>query len=749
MPPDTVQELDALSEFDQRHSRAGRLEYYAQYRVYRFNDRMMFAGLVALAVVFLIPWHVAVIALSLTFLGEWLDHAVMRRVPGLLASGRSVTFVHRLTVASAALQAMGVAGFVILIGLSVDSAVSALFCIAFLTAASVDVCGVLPFHRAAVLIRLAIYGPVGLALIAHRELGNSTLGMSFDILGVLILGAMVAFFMQQVTRAHSESVENSRSAIATRVATEFLNANLMEQEAELRRLSLVARHARDSVIVAGPDRRILWVNNAFVDQTGFTKEEVLGKRGGDLLNGPETDLEVLAEIGKNLQMGRAYRAEVLHYTKDHHKLWVDLQCVPVFGDTGEIELFISVERDITQARVREYELAQAKVVAEDGARAKSAFLATMSHEIRTPMNGIIGMAELIARAPLNDELRLYVSTIRESADALLKIINDILDLSKLDANKLTIEEASFSLRDCVFGVANLLRGQALEKGLTLDIDIIGKIPNTLAGDDGRIRQILLNLIGNAVKFTETGGVVLTVRHSEKDGAHHVQLDIQDTGIGIPPDRLDHIFEQFAQADGATNRRFGGTGLGLSISRQLARRMGGDITATSVPGQGSCFTVALALGTADTAPATTPVDTVPAQAQATEGQTILVAEDNRTNRLLMRKFLQDLPIDLHFAVNGAEAVAQTQALHPDLIFMDMSMPEMDGIEATRHIRLLTIPRQPHIVALTANAFDTDRRACLDAGMNDFLAKPVRRAQLVKVIRAQGHLPDVDPPMAASG
>jgi len=266
------------------------------------------------------------------------------------------------------------------------------------------------------------------------------------------------------------------------------------------------------------------------------------------------------------------------------------------------------------------------------------------------------------------------------------------------------------------------------------VECAANLPRTVWGDDGRLRQILVNIIGNAIKFTETGSVTVHVGTVKEGPDHGLEISVTDTGIGIAPDRIEHVFDQFAQADAATTRRFGGTGLGLAISRQLARMMGGDVVATSAVNVGSCFVITVDFPEVNLpAKRIADLDVLPGPAVFTD-KTVLLAEDNRTNRFLVQKLLKDLPLTLITAVNGKEAVDKVKEHKPDVVLMDMSMPEMDGLDATRFIRR-HIPMQPHIIALTANAYRSDRQACLEAGMNGFLPKPVRRGDLLKAI-AQG-------------
>jgi signal transduction histidine kinase/DNA-binding response OmpR family regulator len=379
--------------------------------------------------------------------------------------------------------------------------------------------------------------------------------------------------------------------------------------------------------------------------------------------------------------------------------------------------------------------------AQAASDAKSSFLAVMSHEIRTPMNAVLGLAAELLNTPLTEEQRRSVVAMHGAGDNLLELLNDILDFSKLEAGRLSFEALAFSPESLVDNAVSVVGPRAAAKGLAVKTVRETALPQALVGDAGRIRQVLLNLLSNAVKFTARGEVVVAIRCLARDGGHAtIEWSITDTGIGIPPDRIKDLFQDFSQADTSISRRFGGSGLGLSICKRLIEQMGGEISVVSAPGQGSTFRFSLALPIAQDVALVGHNEPEPAFPElrahiAALGRPlrVLVVDDNATNRLVAAKMLKEFDAQIATACDGAEAVAAATRFDYDVILMDMRMPEMDGLEATRTIRarggkLAGVA----IVAFTANAYLDDVNACREAGMNGFVAKPVRKKELVAAI-----------------
>jgi len=503
----------------------------------------------------------------------------------------------------------------------------------------------------------------------------------------------------------------------------------LEAEARLKTLSLVAEKTGSVVIITDEKGRVEWVNEAFELTTGYKLEEVVGKIPGQVLQGKDTNPATIELIRKKLKARIAFTTEILNYTKEGTPYWVQMNVTPVFGEDQQLEKFIAVESDITERKQTELVLKEAKEAAESATRAKSEFLATMSHEIRTPMNAVIGMTGLLLDTPLTEEQVEYAETIRTSGDNLLTVINDILDFSKIDSGKLELEAQTFDLTDVVEDVLDLLSAKAQEKSLELTADIAHEIPEQVISDPTRISQVLVNLVGNAIKFTDTGEVQVKVKYDGPEGenGHILRVEVTDTGIGISPEKKARLFQPFSQVDASITRKYGGTGLGLVICKMLVNLMGGEIGIESTIGKGSTFFFTLRVQAGE------PSDVKLSGAQGDiAGLKVLLVDDNATNLLILQKHCSLWGLEVQATQYPREAYEWLQAgTHFDLAILDGMMPEWSGEDLAGKIRSLPEYRDLPLILLTSMWQDLSPR-----GLELFackLSKPVRRNHLLKRIR----------------
>ncbi len=498
-------------------------------------------------------------------------------------------------------------------------------------------------------------------------------------------------------------------------------------------LALAVAAAPTGIVVADPslpDCPLVFVNPAFARITGYAPEEVLG-RNCRFLQGPGTEREAVRTLRRAIAEAEAVTVEMTNHRKDGRRFVNELRMAPVKDARGRVLAFVGIQHDVTARKRAEKEAARARKAAEKASQEKSDFLAFVSHEVRTPLHGVMGTLSLLLDTPLDAEQRAYAETAWRCGTTLLRTVNELLDLSRIEAGKLVLDPQPFALAEVVGEILDLLAPAAAEKGLEISASLDHQLPAQLVGDAGRIRQVLMNLADNAVKFTHRGSVEIRIA-ALPDG--HVGFAVTDTGIGIPPRLRASLFTRFAQAEPVGEQS--GSGLGLAICKRLVALMGGQIAVDSTPGQGSTFFFDLPLPAVPES-GTPPARMAPAPEApplpAAHGR-ILLAEDGKANGLVAAAILRKAGYTVELARDGGEALAAAQSADYDLVLMDLRMPVLDGYAATRAIRAIKGARaRVPIIAMTASVMPGDEERCLAAGMDGHLAKPLDRTSLLLAVQ----------------
>jgi PAS domain S-box-containing protein len=503
----------------------------------------------------------------------------------------------------------------------------------------------------------------------------------------------------------------------------------LERSEEIYRL--ISTNTRDLVMLyeANEEATPTFISPSVKDILGYEPEELLGKSPFYLVH--EEDRERIKDIIKRITLsGQPTTFEFRAVRKDGQVIWLESNSQPFFNAEGKIVGFQASAREITKRKEFEKSLHEAKLKAEQATNAKSEFLSMMSHEIRTPMNAIIGLTNILLDNSPTDAAKEYLNLLKFAGQNLLTIINDILDFSKIEAGKMELEETTFDLKALVMNTKMMMIPKVMEKGLSMTVTYDENLPQTFIGDPVRIGQVLMNLTGNAVKFTSSGSVHIGVsKIADRGQSRSIKLSVSDTGIGIAPEKLDAIFDRFSQADTYTTRKFGGTGLGLSITKSLVELMGSDIRVSSTIGEGSVFEFVLDLQTCNPADCQNESDVIISKTDS-ENIRVLLVEDNKVNQIVASTYLKKWKMEVTIASNGQEAVDAIESKNYDVVLMDLQMPVMDGYAATEIIRKKpdSYFREIPIIALTASAMMGMKDRVLEVGMNDFVSKPFNPEEL---------------------
>ena len=582
-----------------------------------------------------------------------------------------------------------------------------------------------------------------------------------SLIGYGLVLMLIGYLLEKLIIARLAGLKNGAAQIASgnyafrlpvnsadelcRLAAAFndMAAQIESRDQRLTKFSQAVEQTPESIIITDVAGRIEYVNARFVENSGYTREEVLGQNPS-LLHSGATSAETFRSLWNCLRAGQIWHGEFNNRRKDGSTYIEEAIVAPIRLHDGEVTHYLAIKRDITEQKQvaqelanyrqrlellveeRTAQLSDAQQRAEAANQAKSDFLANMSHEIRTPLNAITGMAHLIRRSGLTPEQSERMDKLEAASEHLLDTINAVLDLSKIEAGRLVLEAIPFRIEAIVDNVCSMLTPRSQAQGVALLHEVPRGLP-AMTGDPTRLQQALLNLAGNALKFTARGHVRIVVEVlAETPADIDLCFKVEDTGDGVPPELQGRLFSPFEQADASTTRKYGGSGLGLAITRHIAEAMGGSVGVKSVVGQGSTFWFSVRLLRSTLAPVETRrrlADAMRRLRSQAAGKRILLVEDEPINREIAQMLLEDAGLPPDLAEDGEQAVAMARARTYDLILMDMQMPKLDGVAACRQIRQLGASVPPKIVAMTANAFAEDRARCLEAGMDDFMSKPI--------------------------
>ncbi|MFV8457472.1 ATP-binding protein [Vibrio owensii] len=560
-----------------------------------------------------------------------------------------------------------------------------------------------------------------------EQLTNLQSSLLKGLIGVMIVSSIIVTVLGKrlFVNPHRELEKSKREL-------EDSNLQLKEKEKESELLATVVKAARDAIVITDHHGKVEWVNKAFESMTGYQLDGIKGLAPGAFLQGADTSPETISDIGSAIRQGEQVRTEILNYTINKQPYWIDIDIIPLRNEQGVVERFIAIERDITEVKRLESDLETEALKARHANEAKSAFLATMSHEIRTPLNGLLGMLQILIDDIRDPEQRKVLRLALNSGEHLISILNDILDLAKVESDALALDIHPFKMADIITPVEVTYQSLCSEKGIVFSVDNQCSDECQYSGDSVRIRQVLLNLVGNALKFTNAGHINVTIKALESP---FVEFCVEDSGIGIPQDRMDSIFNEFEQAEVSTTRQYGGTGLGLAICQKLVTLMNGQISVESELGKGSQFRFVISLPSASGD--AIEEKTEDAKVEDLSSVHALITDDNRMNQIIAKVFLDKLGAKSHTCSSGQEALNLLNEQSFNLIIIDNHMPEMSGIEVVKRIREQGMD-DVVIFGWTADVMQQSTQSFIDAGADEVLAKPLIKKDLMDALSR--HLPN---------